>query len=88
MSNQRVVVLTDEEIEGLLKEGQTLESRRSRVLCRIKLRAALEQPEGITDEMVERFCEYKIDNREDVTHEDLARRLLAAALFPGEDGER
>jgi hypothetical protein len=50
VSNQRVVVLTDEEIESLLfqyKDGRLFDAEN-------KLRASLEHPEGITDEMVER----------------------------------
>lgn len=51
-----------------------------------RISALLEHPEGITDEMVERGCNYSVLNREDVTREELVRGILGAALFPG-DGE-
>jgi hypothetical protein len=90
MPNQRVVVLTDEEIKiarralALTREALFLE-RPFLNSSYDKLGVALEHPRRITDDMVERACAYSIDHREDVTREELVRKLLEAALFPGED---
>jgi len=96
MSNQRVVVLTDDEIESFL--SQYTQDRRL-FDAENKLRSALEHPEGISGEMIVRAREKarELSEAEDdeiavvLEHDDwesfVARRVLEAALFPRE-GER
>jgi hypothetical protein len=97
MSNQRVVVLTDDEIGAVFHPPvHRADAQCSCDDCvaqrnlRSKLMAALEHPEGITDEMVERGVDWamlsssKLSDRR--RYRPYVRKLLEAALFPG--GER
>lgn len=93
MSNQRVIVLTGEEIEAVIEGLNCLRDCgasdcprcAARPIARAKLIAALRCSEGVTDDMVRRGCNYSVLNREDVPREDLVRGIFEAGLFPGED---
>ena len=102
MSNQRVVVLTGEQIWECIEaievnyEVNGDPERRREVVenypagkLLTMLRAALEHPEGITDDMKRRasapLVGYTCHSEE--AAEALAGEVLEAAFFPG-DGER
>jgi hypothetical protein len=97
MSNQRVVVLTDEEIRSIklaaIFGAPSAPEPSAMTSMRVKLDAALEHPGGITKEHVERGARaFAGDQWEGLSPKDQsAVRLgfesgLLAALFPG-DGQ-
>jgi hypothetical protein len=85
MSNQRVVVLTDDDIEVLALERGLFPSFR----LVDKLLVALGHPGGITDEMKQRGGELLVGYtcHSEEAAEALVAEVLEAALFPG-DGEQ
>lgn len=95
MSNQRVVVLTDEEIRDLLDAHMMWRVELGETAAQeglvAKLHAALEHPEGITEDR-RKHVEYVIrraaadeSRGERWTVEHFVNQVLKAALFPGED---
>jgi hypothetical protein len=92
MPNQRVVVLTDEQIKTLLSPLPVEGPRRA---AQIKLENALRHPEGITDNLLKLARVGAQDEWQRIGNDsnsasygragDCGEAALRAALFPGGD---